>query len=359
MRAIKVSEINSYISKILSIDPVLNRLCVVGEISSVKYHATGHVYMTLKDENSRLNCFIPASIVSNLDLKLEAGKTIEATGCIQGYEKGGSYSLRIFTITGEKEGKLASAFDRLKEKLAKEGLFDIGHKKTLPKYPKKVAIATSDTGAAIEDIVKTVRLRNKNINLVLIPTLVQGQSAATDIVNSIRIANEEIKDVDILIVGRGGGDKEDLAAFNEEIVARAIYDSKIPIISAVGHEIDFTIADFVADLRAATPTAAAQIAVPSIAEIKLRLDTLQNELLNTISQNLEAKKFALKILADQLEVLSPANIIERGYGAILDKAGKFVKHANALCEGDEISIVMKDARLDVKVQKKTNEVLND
>ncbi len=359
MRAITVSEVNNYISKILNIDPVLGSICITGEISSVTYHSSGHIYMTLKDEKSRLSCFVPENIAKNLQIKLQDGKQIEATGAVQGYERGGTYTFRVFTVTAEKEGELANEFENLKEKLLKEGLFDSDKKKKLPFYPKKVAIVTSDTGAAIEDIIRTAKNRNPAVKLVLVPTVVQGKSAATDIVNSINIVNDQIKDADVLIVGRGGGSKEDLEAFNDEGVARAIFNSKIPVISAVGHEIDFTIADFVADVRAATPTAAAQLAVPDINLLKQRLQILHSEILNVAKRKIGYSKGYLNSLNVQLSLLNPTHIINRGYGAILDNDFKFITDLQKLKKGDKIIVMTKDSKIDANVESITNEGIND
>lgn len=358
MRAIKISEINRYINTVLKTEPVLSNLCIVGEVANVNYHSSGYIFLTLKDEKSVLKCFIAPNVAKNLEVRPEIGKTIEVTGAISVYEKGGYYSLNIFTILKEEQGELASAFERLKQKLEKEGLFDSSRKRKLPKYPKKIAIVTSETGAAIEDIVKTARLRNRGVKLVLCPALVQGSNAAEDIVKSINAVNEQICDAEILIVGRGGGDKEDLAAFNEEIVARAIANSKIPVISAVGHEIDFTIADFVADVRAATPTAAAQIAVPDSEEMKKYLKLLRNEIVQEVKRKFKNARILLDAMKEQLEILNPASIIQRGYGAILDQNGRFISSAEALNIGDKLSIIMREAKLSVNVEAIDKEELN-
>lgn len=359
MRAITVSEVNNYIARILNIDPVLSRICITGEISSVTYHSSGHVYMTLKDEKSRLACFIPENIVQNLQIKLEEGKTIEATGAIQGFERGGSYSFRVFTITAEKEGELANEFEKLKEKLFKEGLFDQARKKALPKYPKKIIIVTSDTGAAIEDITKTAESLNPAVKLVLIPTLVQGVGAAEDIVKSIEIANTQISDADLLIVGRGGGNKEDLAAFNDERVARSIAASKLPTISAIGHEIDFTIADFVSDVRAATPTAAAQIAIPGKDILKQHLTILQKEIYELVRRKIANSEEYLKSLDAQISLLNPQHIIGRGYGALLDANLNFIEDSSKLQSGDKIVILTKDYKINANIESIIKEAQYD
>ena len=359
MRAITVSEVNSYIARILNVDPVLSSICITGEISGVTYHSSGYVYMTLKDEKSRLACFIPENIVKNLQIKLQEGKTIEATGAICGYERGGSYSFRVFTVTAEKEGELATEFERLKQKLFDEGLFDAGRKRVLPRYPNKVVIVTSDTGAAIEDIKKTAWNLNPAVKLVLIPTLVQGKGAAEDIVRSIEIANTKIEGADILVVCRGGGNKEDLAAFNEEIVARSIAGSKLPVISAIGHEIDFTIADFVSDARAATPTAAAQLAIPDRQVLKQRLSVLQNEIIATAKRKLVYERAHLSSLKEQLTLLNPAHIIKRGYGAILDSNLHFIEDTSKLTRGDKIVVLTRDAKINANIEDISKEVQDD
>ena len=257
IKPVKVSQLNGYIKRILQTDPLLGNVSVIGEISNLKFHGSGHVYFSMKDEGSRLNCFLPADRAQNLRYELSEGMEITASGYIYLYERGGSYSLNIRDIEVAGLGNLSIAFEKLKAKLEAEGLFDKEHKKEIPFFPEKIAVVTSETGAAVRDILKIIKSRNNYVDVLIYPVLVQGPSAAGEIAHAIADINEKWPDIDTIITGRGGGAMEELWAFNEEIVARSIYASKIPVISAVGHETDFTIADFVADRRAETPTAAA------------------------------------------------------------------------------------------------------
>ena len=265
VKPVKVSQLNGYIKRILQTDPILGNVSVVGEISNLKFHGSGHVYFSMKDEGSRLNCFLPSERAESLRYELSEGMEITASGYIYLYERGGSYSLNIRDIEVAGLGNLSIAFEKLKEKLGKEGLFDAEHKKEIPFFPEKIAVVTSESGAAIRDILKIIKNKNNYVDILIYPVLVQGPAAAGEIAEAICDINENCPDVDTIIVGRGGGAMEELWAFNEEIVARSIYNSNIPVISAVGHETDVTISDFVADRRAETPTAAANLAVPDLA----------------------------------------------------------------------------------------------
>lgn len=374
-KPVKVSQLNRYIKQLLSSDPILSGISVIGEVSNIKYHSTGHVYFTLKDEISKINCFLSADILPKIRYELTDGMEINAIGNITLYERGGSYSLNIKDIELTGIGTLAARFEALKTKLVAEGLFDEMHKKELPSFPKKVAVITSPTGAAVQDIIKIIKSRNNYVDIIVYPVLVQGLGAAREIADAIEDVNVRMPDIDVMIVGRGGGSMEELWAFNEEIVARAIYKSDIPVISAVGHETDFTISDFAADRRAETPTAAAVMAVPDTEELKKYIKSLKAELLRNFKHSVEYKskilesnspqamliyiknkittyEMKIKFSLNQLTDLNPANIIERGYAAIIDENGKLVSSAEKLTEGDIFTAVFNDGRVRAGVLKK-------
>ncbi len=288
---ITVTEVNKYIKEVINDDLLLKKVYLKGEISNFKAHSRGHFYFTLKDENSRINAVMFSFNNRNMKFTPYDGMKVLVTGKIDVYEASGAYQIYVEEMLEDGIGALYVAFEQLKEKLAKEGLFDKSKKKKIRRIPKRIGIVTSPTGAAIKDILTTIKRRYPVCETILFPALVQGENAAGDIANKIKLANN-LKDkleLDTLIVGRGGGSLEDLWPFNEEVVARAIYDSDIPVISAVGHEIDITISDYVADLRAPTPTAAAELAVPDINTIITYLDTAStrsyNALNNIISVN--------------------------------------------------------------------------
>lgn len=272
-RYITVTQLNRYLKSIFDGDDNLRQIFIKGEISNCKLHTRGHLYFTLKDETSRINAVMFASNVSSLKFKPADGTKVLVVGRVSVYETTGNYQIYVTDMIEDGIGNLYVAFEELKKKLASEGLFDKEHKKKIPKIPKKIGIVTASTGAAIKDILTTIKRRFPVCETILFPSLVQGSDAAKDIVKNIKLANTY--DIDTLIVGRGGGSIEDLWPFNEEIVARAIYESRVPVISAVGHEIDFSISDFVADLRAPTPTAAAELAVPDINTIVSYLNTVK------------------------------------------------------------------------------------
>lgn len=285
-----ITEINQYIKTILDNDSLLNCVYIKGEISNFKNHSRGHLYFTLKDDETRISAVMFYNNALKLNFKPEDGMNVLIKGRISSYPAQGSYQIYVETMDLDGVGNLYVEFEKLKEKLLKEGLFSQEHKKILPKYPKKIGIVTAPTGAAVRDIISTIKRRFPICETILFPSLVQGKDAAPDLVRQIKKADEY--NLDLLIVGRGGGSIEDLWAFNEEIVARAIYEAKTPIISAVGHEPDFTIADFVADLRAPTPTGAAEMAVPTMLEIK----TLINQYIlraNKNIKNIVNRKFIL------------------------------------------------------------------
>lgn len=387
MNVITVTQLNTYIKSILDENTVLKTIYIKGEISNFKhYYKSGHMYLTLKDNNCQLKAVMFSSYASRLKFKPEDGMSVICRGRISAYEKDGVYQLYIEDMQPDGIGSLSIAFEQLKEKLEKEGLFDPAHKKSIPKYPKKIGIATSNMGAAIEDIKNITKRRYPIAELVIAPTIVQGDSASEDIVKSIRLL-DSIDDVDVIIVGRGGGSLEDLWSFNTEIVARAIFECKKPIISAVGHETDFTICDFTADLRAETPSAAAEKAVPDINELikftenaksrilysitkhleyeAQRLDNLSNEsilanyndffdrkndvllsltdeLANAFENKLNSCRYELGILSGKLDALSPLAVLSRGYAAVKAKNNEIIKSKNDIKVNDKINIKFVD-----------------
>ena len=296
LKPIKVGQLNNYIGRVLKTDPILANVSVVGEISNLKFHSSGHVYFSLKDETSKLNCFLASSNLERITCPMEEGMEVVASGYISVYERGGYYSLNIRDIEVNGEGQLAIQFEKLKAKLEREGLFSAENKKPLPEFPSKIAVVTSETGAAVRDIIRTVKNKNDYVDILVYPVLVQGPAAAEDIAAALRDINENYSDVDIIITGRGGGSMEELWAFNEEVVARSIFASRIPVISAVGHETDFTISDFVADFRAATPTAAAELAVPDTGELREYLSGMKQTLADSLLQTVEYRKNRLAAL---------------------------------------------------------------
>ena len=393
LRALDISEANSYIKRILTNDPILYNLRVKGEISNFKVHSSGNVYLSLKDEKSKLNCII---FRSNYDksLKLDNGVKIIASGYISVYERDGAYQLYINEVEIEGIGNLYMEFNKLKEKLKKEGLFDPKYKKEIKKMPRAIGVVTSPTGAVIRDIINVIKRRFPKVDIKLYPVNVQGEKSAEDICSGIEFFNR-MENVDTIIVGRGGGSLEELWSFNEEIVAREIFKSKIPIISAVGHETDFTICDFVSDMRAPTPSAAAEIATPDLSEIYYKLDNIKNrmnrslnnqvvldneKLSNTfekinnymknyiirdkviqidqiydkinfrLEQNLETSKEKLSKKAALLHNLSPLATISRGY-SIVEKNRQIINSIEDVNINDEINIILQDGDLECNINK--------
>ncbi len=260
IKVLTVSDINNYIKRNFDNDFILNNASVKGEISNIKFHSSGHIYFSLKDESSKINCIMFRSSAKSLKFVPENGMKIILQGRISVYEKEGVYQFYCDEMKLDGLGELYIAFEKLKTKLEAKGLFDKNHKKDIPKYARKIGIVTSTTGAAVRDIINVTKRRNKCIDLVIYPSLVQGLDAAEDIINGINVLNAR-DDIEVIILARGGGSIEDLWCFNDERVADAVYNSKKPIITGVGHEIDYTIVDFVSDRRAPTPSAAAEIAV--------------------------------------------------------------------------------------------------
>ena len=323
---ITIGDLNKYLKKIFDGDKNLQEVYIKGEISNFKAHTRGHFYFTLKDETSRINAVMFSYKASMLKFIPSDGMKVLVRGKISVYEATGSYQIYVDEMDQDGLGNLYIEFEKLKKKLASEGLFDQERKRKIPKVPKKIGIVTASTGAAIRDILTTIKRRFPICETILFPSLVQGADAAKDIVKNIELANTF--DIDTLIVGRGGGSIEDLWPFNEEIVARAIYESKVPVISAVGHEIDFTIADFVADLRAPTPTAAAELAVPNIETIRTYLDNAISRSTISINNCIDIRKQNLSNLINSYILKKPTamyEIKEQSLDFLIDKLNKQMK----------------------------------
>lgn len=393
---VTISRINNYLKSYFDNNPHLQHVYLKGEISNFKNHTRGHLYFTLKDEESRLSAVMFQGYANTLNFNPEDGMNVLVEGRISCYPAQGTYQIYVEKMEVDGIGNLYIEFEKLKKKLASEGLFDEKYKKPIPKYPTKIGIITASTGAAIKDILSTIKRRYPICETILFPCLVQGKSAAPDIVKQINTAQEY--DLDVIICGRGGGSIEDLWAFNEECVARAIFDSKIPIISAVGHEIDFTIADFVSDLRAPTPTGAAEMAVPTINDVKYmikqlrhraneyisnmlklkkdrlnlikdsfilknplsiyevkeqKLDMLIDNLNKNIKNILENKNHELVLMVNTLKLINPLNILDRGY-SIVKKEEKVIKDINDIQIKDNIDIRLKNGNIKAIVEEVNN-----
>ena len=367
MKPVTVSQVNEYIAKKLRDDLNLRGLAVEGEISGLS-RGGQHYYLTLKDASSQIRAAIWGSNAAKIDMKLvENGKKIVAICDISPYAKGGTYSLSIRYVEAAGEGDAAAEFERIKRKLEQEGLFDKKYKKPIPVFPYRVGVITSATGAAIEDIRKIITAKNDFTDILIFPTVVQGIGAVNSIVENIRKANEVSKNglhIDTLIVGRGGGSAEDLAAFNDEEVARAIFASEIPVISAVGHEVDFSISDFVADMRAETPTAAADIAVMNTFELREDIQRNRKLMASSIEQKITAERRVVQGCTDLLKANlkarigearsavdkavitlrenDPRNILSKGYAAVTDDSGEVIATIKKIQPGNEYTIKMTD-----------------
>ena len=391
-----VSDVNRYLKDLLAREPLLSGLSVRGEISNFKQYPSGHCYFTLKDANSALKCVMFRSRAQYLRFLPQNGMQVVAGGTISVYERDGVYQLYVDSLMPEGTGDLALAFEQLKKKLSAEGLFEQSRKQPLPAFPKKIGVVTSPAGAVLRDIYRVSKRRWPSVQLVLYPVQVQGEGAAEQIARGIDFFAEEYA-VDVIIAGRGGGSMEDLWAFNEEPVVRAIAACPVPLISAVGHETDFTLADFAADVRAATPSQAAELAVPDRAEVnrqvenltsqltrqmrreidlrrqrldhvlqsrvmrqpqsmlaerRQRLDFLLAGLQNTAKQELQNKSHGLKLLLNRLAAINPAAVLGRGYG-IVTKQDKLVSSINAVEIDDEIQLSLTDGSLKARVLAKT------
>ncbi|RDI41197.1 exodeoxyribonuclease VII large subunit [Falsibacillus pallidus] len=309
-RYLSVKALTKYIKKKFEMDPYLKDVFVKGEISNFKRHSSGHMYFTLKDDKARIMSVMFSSSAASIKFQPENGMNVLVRGDISVFESSGQYQIYVKSMEPDGIGALYLAYEQLKEKLEKEGLFLQSRKRQIPSYPRTIGVITSPTGAAVRDIITTVRRRYPIGKTLIIPALVQGEKAAASIVDAIAKANE-IGGIDVLIVGRGGGSIEELWSFNEEVVARAIYHSSIPVISAVGHETDFTIADFVADLRAPTPTGAAELAVPHIEEILDRVMNQQMRLIRSMRTRVESHRKALQRLQQSYVFRNPIKLYEQ------------------------------------------------
>ena len=373
LKTVTVTQLNEYISRVLGTDPLLSNISVTGEISNLKFHSSGHVYFSMIDQSSKVNCFLPASCFRNLAYTLGDGLNVTVRGYINVYKKGGAYTLFIRELEVAGEGDLSTAFELLKKKLQEEGLFDPSFKKKIPAFPKKIGILTSKTGAAVRDMVKIIQSRTKAVDVIIFPVPVQGTGAAAQMADMLDHVNENFYDIDTLIIGRGGGSAEDLWPFNEEVLARAIFRSRIPVISAVGHEIDFSISDFVADLRAETPTAAAEKAVPDDSQIIRSLDTYRSQLNSALKNKVMYHQMSLKsCIQDMRSVLirridrseheikqnlitleenNPSNILSKGYTFMEGPDGKVVASASDMEEGGRYRIYFRDGTVEVTVSE--------
>ena len=324
---IKISELNNYIKSVLDRDAFLNKVYLKGEISNFKNHTRGHLYFTLKDDTSRISAVMFQSSAIKLTFTPEDGMNVLVSGRISAYPAQGSYQVYVDTMEPDGLGALYIEYEKLKKKLAAEGLFASDHKVPIPRFPERIGVITAPTGAAVRDIMSTIKRRYPMCEAILFPCLVQGKDAAPDIVRQIKRADEY--GVDTIIVGRGGGSIEDLWAFNEEIVAHAIYDCRTPIISAVGHEIDWTIADFVADLRAPTPTGAAEMAVPTVLDIKTLIDNYKIRLNKNIKNMVNTKFIKLRSLKQSFILKNPMSMYEvkeQKLDTLIDTLNKDIKN---------------------------------
>jgi len=390
--AVSVSQLNNYIKDKIASDENLNNVFVKGEISNFKNHYTGHMYFTLKDENSLIKCIMFKTYAQRLDFMPKDGMKVFVAGGVSVFERDGVYQIYVKAMQEDGIGLLYKKYEELKQRLEQEGYFKEEHKQKIPQMPKTIGVLTSQTGSVIRDIINVSTRRNPNVHIRLFPVPVQGEGASKKIAEGIKFMNKN-KLADVLILARGGGSLEDLWPFNEEIVANAIYNSEIPIISAVGHETDFSISDFVADLRAPTPSAAAELAVPDIYEIKQKINSYQNRLRLTLIKKVEIMKLRyekclssrvfkepfrdindnyIKIdnhikrlenviknkqkeektkyieLISKLDTLSPLKTLIRGY-SIIEQDSKIIKSVKDLKTGDKINIKLVDGNKEAKV----------
>lgn len=394
-KVFSVTQINTYIKRMFQSDYALRRISIKGQVSNCKYHSSGHIYFSLKDEGSQISCVMFANArYDGLKFELEDGQEVVVDGNISVYERGGSYQLYAQEIRLNGIGELYVAYEMLKQKLYEEGLFDHEKKKPIPKNPKKIGVVTARTGAAIHDIISTAKRRNLYVQLILYPAKVQGDGASDTIVAGIKALDQY--GVDIIIVGRGGGSIEDLWAFNEEKVARAIYEAQTPIISGTGHEVDTTIADYAADLRAATPTAACELAVPDIREVmegiinreytlrtllkqvvrryqmklqqyqitianfdprfqlqeqKMHLAELEEQIHAVMKNKMTDYQHKLELYTKELHGLSPTAKLINGFGYIEGSNGEPVTSVKKVMEGDRISLTISDGTIITKAEQ--------
>lgn len=394
LKTLSVGEVNNYIKKLVENDFILKNLNVKGEISNLKFHSSGHIYFSLKDENSKVNCIMFKNNAVNLDFRLEEGMKVEVKARLGVYHKEGTYQLYCENIKKAGIGELFEEFHKLKKELSEEGIFDEKYKRALPKFPKRIGIITARTGAAVRDIINVIQRRNKSLDIILYPAKVQGENAADSIIEGIRYFNNE-KSVDVIILGRGGGSIEELWAFNNRELAYEIFNSRIPTVSAVGHEVDFTISDFVSDMRAPTPSAAGELVSPSLQEMindllnkkeflhraidrrflnaKRDVDLLYKGLkgnnpthiiekrikeVNTLEEKLnflgkrkiDKAKDELIALNSILQTLNPLNTLGRGYSVIMDKEDKVINKVSELKKKDMVKVIMKDGSVNIDIK---------
>lgn len=393
LKPIKVSELNQYIKRLIISDPILYNINIEGEISNFKHHHNGHMYFTIKDDKSKLKCIMFSEDCESLLFTPQNGMYIFASGHISVYDKEGSYQLYAKKLRQKGMGELFEALQELKIKLKNEGLFDEEKKKQLPFMPKNIGVITSSTGAAVRDVVTTIQRRMRSTNILIYQVMVQGEKAHLDISRGIKHFNE-FENVDVIIVARGGGSIEELWTFNKEQIAREIYKSMIPIISAVGHETDFTIADFVSDKRASTPSVAGEIVVPSYDDLEYKMEFLLNNLLNNykvfldlkrkqneslkreidlnnprrifneyknklealleelnlnINNKIKTKKDYIDKLASDLDTLSPLSTLKRGFSIVTDSKGNIKNSIKDVSIDETLKIRLEDGDLEAKV----------
>ncbi|XZM25152.1 exodeoxyribonuclease VII large subunit [Clostridium perfringens] len=394
LKTLSVGEVNNYVKKLVENDFILKNLNVKGEISNLKFHSSGHIYFSLKDENSKVNCIMFKNNAVNLDFRLEEGTKVEIKARLGVYHKEGTYQLYCENIKKSGIGELFEEFHKLKKELSEEGIFDEKYKRALPKFPKRIGIITARTGAAVRDIINVIQRRNKSLDIILYPAKVQGENAADSIIEGIRYFNNE-KSVDVIILGRGGGSIEELWAFNNRELAYEIFNSRIPTVSAVGHEVDFTISDFVSDMRAPTPSAAGELVSPSLQEMindllnkkeflhraidrkflnaKKDVDLLHKGLkgnnpkhiiekrikeVNSLEEKLnflgkrkiDKAKDELIALNSILQTLNPLNTLGRGYSVIMDKKDKVINKVSELKKNDMVKVIMKDGSVNIDIK---------
>ena len=390
-----VAQVNSYIKNMFSQDFMLQNIYVKGEVSNCKYHSSGHIYFTIKDARGTIACVMFAGNRSGLKFRMEEGQQVVVGGSVEVYERDGKYQLYAREIILDGAGYLYEKFERLKKELAQRGLFAPEYKQPVPKYIRTLGVVTAPTGAAVQDIINITRRRNPYVRIILYPAIVQGEQAAASIIQGIH-ALEQLG-VDVMIVGRGGGSIEDLWAFNEEAVAQAVFDCSVPIISAVGHETDTTIIDFVSDLRAPTPSAAAELAVYDVRQLEAVLDSckgdltrrmlnrldrerarvkqaqtklqylspasqirekrtlamrLEEQLSSLMQRHIREKRYLLGLYTEKLKGLSPLDKLNQGFSYVSDENGKTVSDVDHVRVGDRLSIHVKNGRIDAQVTDK-------
>lgn len=347
-----VSALNRYVKNLIDNDELLGMVYIKGEISNFKKHYSGHLYFTLKDESCLIKCVMFKTYTPNLDFEPKDGDSVLILGSVAVYERDGIYQIYVKGMEIDGVGALYAEYEKLKARLADEGLFDENKKKPIPMLPKSIGVITSKTGAVIRDIINVTTRRFPNVNIKLYPASVQGTGAAATIVKALEYFNE-VKNVDVIIVARGGGSLEDLWPFNEEATARAIYASEIPVISAVGHETDFTIADFVADLRAPTPSAAGELAVPELHDIKWKIDNAQNKLRILLKQKVDMMKARYEKVMKSRVFKEPLDFIRQRMMTISNLEKQMTNKVKLNLKDNRISLIEKIAKLDALSPLKT------